>query len=377
MCDNLKFASDKDKWNLKILNQDKSPPLNYNQHENNILNDFKVKLCNQYKNLEDLIMQNNNFFIEKNILNKIIYKNFNIFRKEKNIQYLKKLMRLLDNLNAFDLSNLFKNVKFTEEMLCFPSKEFFDFVITKLCASLKIVDCSIKLIKDKLFQAVVKSIKNCIFLPNNVLFLSIISRLYVIIKDYRSSLSHLYLNLKETINILKSINKDWAVSFKFPFLKCFSDSKNAEDILTIQKTLKENSTNGILANGDDLGELINREESHLNSGIQGKIKNINLNSSSDRKKYIRNIANKIIMCNSFFIEKKPTKIIKKLLKCKFKHFLRKNLSKYGSSYLEFLKDLADNLNKFKKICRVFKNYSIKSRKYFIKLLLFTIKQNPQ
>jgi hypothetical protein len=99
-----------------------------------------------------------------------------------------------------------------------PSKELLEFLLVRLLSSYKLLDYGINLIKTNILYYIIKLIKNAIYLTNNILFMSIIARVYCLFKKYKQQISYVYNSLREYIDLFKSTSIKWSDSFDIEVL---------------------------------------------------------------------------------------------------------------------------------------------------------------
>ena len=189
--------ADTDVWNTKDLS---SPPVVTFDYTNveymNLFSNtnYHIHFNNQLQQLISLIETSRSTFIsEKTIFDKLIYKNWNALRKEKAMQSMRRLKRILNSFEDMKISyllislneltcNPMKQYLETSRKKSLPSKEMFEHFIVRLYSVYQLFEFAKRLIRDKIYFYLVKSIQMAVFLPNNLLFLGTVSRIYCILK---------------------------------------------------------------------------------------------------------------------------------------------------------------------------------------------------
>ncbi|RNA11833.1 ABC transporter F family member 4-like [Brachionus plicatilis] len=357
-------TSDLNLWNLKKVDPPPFVTLDYTKKEFDYLfqaTTFSVLFKNHLEKLKILLDSGERYFLsEKQILEKIIFKNWNSLRKEKSFQFMKKLKSLLNNFVDLKFSNLIETINVMTRSvnepevkmskISLPSKEVFEYFLLRLHTVLVLFDHAIFLIRDKIYFYIIKYIKNGIFLSNNLLYMSNTARIYCIIKKYHVQTKFLYNNLREHISLFKSTSIKWSESF------------NIEDLPTEIKEEHTNFNNHVLeknatdfekfvnlsVNSDDqdLGELIDRDSIEPLSKFKNR-KPKKKPCSKNRKILFKKII--LFVTSSDGINE---------IKSKFKRFIKIKLKKMGSSYSNFLKDcLADKKVLINELNGLFENSS--------------------
>lgn len=188
---------DTDIWNIKTLN---SPPVvtfDYTNTEFKNLftnTNYHIHFSNQLQRLITLVETSQSTFTsEKTLFEKLIYKNWNALRKEKAMQSMRRLKRVLNSFEEMKMSNLLTSLN---ELTCsptqqylemsrsksLPSREIFEHFIVRLYSVYQLFEFAKNLIRENIYFYLVKSIQVAVFLPNNLLFLGTVSRIYCILK---------------------------------------------------------------------------------------------------------------------------------------------------------------------------------------------------
>ena len=341
----LKKSSDL--WNQISL---ETPPLvtfDYSLNEYNHL--FS---CTDYhllfeQNLNKLIhlFKNSPLDDEQNLFEKLIFKNWNPLRKEISMQLMRQLKRLLTKWKQIKLNDLAGSIKEMsiskqESIKKLPSKEVFEYFLVRLQSAFNLADYIESLIKNKLFIHLMKLIHNAIYLANNILFVSTVSRLYFILKKFKNITLYVYNSLRSYIHLFKSTSIQWSSNFtidKLPPKLAFE--KKIEQNLQIEKKIFSFVD---LNQEEDIGVRIERVE----------VTQSNESEFSKWKKLLLKSINKSIELKNF--------------KKEFRKFLYKKYKISNADYIQFLNEL---LNK-KSICIT--DLNGKKKKKFLKIIYKTI-----
>jgi hypothetical protein len=373
----LKQETDSNIWNLKQIN---SPPLvtfDYSLAEYNksfSQTNFNLLFYDQLEQMLSLLTTNNSelFLQEKSILNKIIYKNWNPLRKEKTLKLMRLLKRLINSFVDLKLESLLSNIKEISEMRDYsrnttlkliktlPSREIFEFLLVRLNSAFKILDYSLNLIRTKILVSLIKSIKNGIYLSNNILFMSCLSRLYCFLRKYKSTTTFVYNSLRDFIHLFKSTSIKWSLEFNLNDLPDKLDTSSTQDqtlnhIDNLQIQLSEQVKINNKTLNDDLGEKIDREQfiqTTFNSN-QRDFKSEQLN-----KKICKKFVKFACICykkktNSFkfkIFRKKIDRFLKKFLKIESN--LNQNVLISETDWMKFRQCFTKSINLK---CKFFKN----------------------
>lgn len=189
-----------DPWNHKFIDGPPIVTFDYSPTEYDVRfakTSCLVILQQHLQKLLGLIEINRPLFVtERTLLEKLIYKNWNSLRKEKAMQSLRRLRMVL---NSFEQMNFISVLKTMGDLLAsaekplysidpeaskksLPSREVFEHFTVRLYGVFRLLEFAQQLIRDHIFFNIVKSIQMAVFLPNNLLFLGTISRLYSMIK---------------------------------------------------------------------------------------------------------------------------------------------------------------------------------------------------
>jgi hypothetical protein len=228
---------------------------------NDSLNQF-VKILEQSESL---------YNTEKTLLVKLIYKNWNCFRRDRSMQFIKRLKTLMtsfENLKIVDLLKRIKDLSISSETnstinhkllkhKSLPSRELYQFLLVRIYSSFRLFHYIIDLIKFSIYPLVAKSIANGIYLPNNVLFTATLARIYCFFKSFSVKSSIVYNNLRNCLNLFKATNIEWNSDFDLDKLP------NQLGLKVNTMTIEVNSIDSmqfIDSKSEDLGERIERED---------------------------------------------------------------------------------------------------------------------
>jgi hypothetical protein len=190
-----------DPWNFKVIDGPPIVTFDYtpNEYETRFTKSSCLVIFQQHlERLLGLIEVNRSFFVsERTLLEKLIYKNWNSLRKEKAMQSMRRLRIVLNSFEQMSFINVLKtltNLLATDKSFyqldnlnkTLPSREVFEHFIVRLYGASKLLEFAQQLIRDHIFFFLVKSIQMAVFLPNNLLFLGTVSRLYCISKKVNS-----------------------------------------------------------------------------------------------------------------------------------------------------------------------------------------------
>ena len=369
-------------WNQKNLD---SPPLvtfDYPLSEYNKLfkdTNFNLIFFDHVEKTINLFNKSKILFLnEKSLLEKIIYKNWNPLRKENSLKLMKQLKRIINSFIDLKLDSLLVNIKETSQtrdqtflknitnnklIKTLPSREIFEYFLVRLVSSHQLLEYGMNLIKSNILIHIMKSIKNAIYLPNNILFMSNLSRLYCFLKKYNQMIILIYNNLRDYINLFKSTSIKWSKSFNLDELPShLSDNKlkNKKDVnnFNSNECIIDiiNQPNFMVKNDlvEDLGEKIDRDL-YLNI-IQNTGEQIIDNSTSfeSNNKLLTKKIIKLIRLSSSLKNKKSKKEQEKttkkfnlkLFRKKFRKYLLKNVINSNCEYMNYLL-VNENMSNFK------------------------------
>lgn len=235
---------DKCLWNKTNLKSPSYMTLEYTKYEYESLfaktnfhllfNDKLTSMCSLFERSKSA------FADEKYILERLIYKNWNALRKEQSLKNMRKLKSLLSKLNSLSLEKLSETVmllnkkKSNQQVTCLPSRELYEFYLFRLYAAYNLIEYCQNLVRSKLTTHFVRQIKNAVFLSNNLLYMSNISRIYCLISKYQVSISYVYNCLREYIKLFKSSGIEWSVDISLENLPIYlSDSKASQNVGSI------------------------------------------------------------------------------------------------------------------------------------------------
>ena len=341
-------------WNFKNLDQPPLVALKYTSIEYE--HEFKHTCITAHlSNLANILTSSQKMFTnEKYILDKIIYKNLNTLRKEKSIQHMRKLKRLLNNFLSLKLTNLLDTMQILNKSVgvnvCAPSREMFEFLLTRLFSSYQLLLLSMNVIRQDIFTSVIKSTSNAAFLANNILFLSTISRMYVIVKRYLQQVGQFFSNLRLHLHRFKSTNVKWSSGFNLDqFPTCLGDghesTENQKKLIADLKSMELNDSFPLnFMNEQDVGECLDRSA----------FEEIREDIRKEKPGKLEKLLFKKIM---YFAKAYESKMLKKKLRV----FLRKKAKK--KKYLKFLKKLIAKKYKFEQDLNdnVFKDLHMKPK----------------
>ena len=331
-------------WNLKCLN---GPPLvtfDYSLAEYEFIfaaTNYHV-MYEQHSNrlLCLLNTSRTTFESEKSLLEKVIYKNWNALRKEKAMQSMRRLNKVLTSFEAIKLTNLISSLKDLTSTTgrSLPSREYLEFFLVRLYAAFKLSEFALTLISQHIFFYLIKSIQMAVFLPNNILFLSIVARIFCILKKYKELIVFVYNCLRESINLFKSTSIKWHQEFnvdQLPFNISNSDnlindqniSKLANKFSKTNK-IEENISEIQNLNMQDLGVRIERTIEEEPTAEQPSTNTNQLVWKKDLIKCVQKVIKSLDTCDS-------TSLIK--FRKKFKKFLNKKILLNGETYSYFVK----------------------------------------
>ena len=173
-------------WNSKSLD---APPLvtfQYTESECAQLSCFKSMFADHLARFLDLAnTTRDQYSTELTLLGKLIYKNWNCFRKEKSIQYMRKLRNLAKGYSALDLPSLVTDLMTTTTTAAaagqaprMASREYYEYFLVRLLGAHSLLVYAMDLVKFKVSVHLMKAISNAIYLANNLLFISVSARIY-------------------------------------------------------------------------------------------------------------------------------------------------------------------------------------------------------
>lgn len=354
------IKNDLNLWNNKQIDPPPFVTLSYTNTEFNDLfktNTFSVLFKNYLEKLKNLFESGDYFFLsEKQMLEKLIFKNWNSLRKEKSLQYMKKLKHFLNDFVNFKFNNLVETINIMtgsldrtnekKSKISLPSREVFEYFLIRLYAILTLFNHIMFTIRNKICFFIIKYIKNGIFLSNNILYLCNVSRIYCIIKKYQINSKFLYNNLREHIHLFKSTSLKWNESFSLDMLPInVKDTKLNLDDHNLEQSLENFEKNiNFSTKNEDIGELIDRDSIEKISKPKDKKKKLN---SSKRKILFKKI--QLLISSTDQIDK---------IKSKFKRFIKGKIKKNSLNYSSFLRDcLADKKSFIKKLNGLLQNVS--------------------
>lgn len=338
---NLNLIDDKCLWNKKFLNQ---PPLTTFTYTK--IDYEKLTSLEKLNQLIGLFEKTSSLFnAEKFLLDKLIYKNTNALRKEKSFEYMRKLKRSLSNYSELKIDGLLVTVRdlatnidksiIGVSSINIPSKQVYEYVLVRLLGAYLAVNNSICLIKNKILIHVMKSIKNGLFMSNNMLFLATTSRIYALIRKYSDYIAMIYNYIRPIVNLIKGNDLKWEDEFSIENLPESLTLKHSEPVREVE--ISNNIDSGI---NEDLGLPVERVEDKPT-----------VKQTKNTDKYKKLLMKKL----KIFIKliwKKEKFGVKKFQK-NLEKFIDRNLSK-NKEYGGFIKELIGDKDKFKiKFTRIY------------------------
>ncbi|CAF0710235.1 unnamed protein product [Brachionus calyciflorus] len=381
-------------WNLKRVDSPPFVTFEYSSKEYQMQfgnTTFDILFKNHLEKLHNLFeMSRNLFHDEKQILEKLIYKNWNSLRKEKSLQYMKKLKKLLNNFVCLKLDCFIETINFTNRInnnskslikVILPSREVYEYLLVRLLGAFRLMESAIDLIRNKINYYLIKQIKNGVFLSNNILFLSNSARLYCLIKKYQEQIRFVYNTLREYINLFKSTSVKWSEEFlvdELP-LNLLIENVSHQEIESDKKLELVNhemenynvKINDSLIKNDvieqDLGEVLDRDtlEQSNKKSQKNKLKKDKDLNQNERKLFMKKL--KIFM---EFSNDENDKF-----RLKLKKFIKKKLQNSHLEYKNFLQDYILNDKKMFKqdLKALFDDLLIKKAKKKIAMRKLVIK----
>lgn len=207
-------------WNLKNLVSPSFKIIHYSKSQYDrvfgstnfhlMFADRARELIRLYEKSRDPLQQ------EKSILESLIYKNWNTLRNERSMQTMKKIKRLLVKLNEMSIDKLTdtilrllsnnKKTSQTDGKLSLPTREVMQYYLLRLFATYRLLSYGTRLVRFKLEPDLLRQMSNNVFLANNLLYTSAISRIYCIFECYQRSIVLLYNCLREYVGLFDSSN---------------------------------------------------------------------------------------------------------------------------------------------------------------------------
>lgn len=352
-------------WNLKSLDQPPLVAFDYSMDEYHALfknSDYDLLFNQQLFKLIKLLSKSQSLYQnEKFYLEKIIFKNWNALRKETSLQLMRKLKGLLKSfddlkleLSLASISDILnrnnKNTKFL------PSREYFEFLLVRMLSAFKLLEYGQSLIKSKILFYIIKNIKNAIFLSNNLLFFSIVSRIYCLFKCYQQQIILVYNNLRENIGLFKATSIKWSEDFKVEELPIHLNINIIQKSVFLEtKKLSETEIqfeNEVNKMELDIGEAIDRDEKPINAKID----------------YAKPFFKKI----KLFLKGKNFNL--KVFKLNFSKYVKRQIKRNDSNeFVTFLDNVCTNEKKFtKKLNSLLKASNLEGRTKVITKKMFLI-----
>lgn len=314
-------------WNQLKLDM---PPLvtfdyTLNEYEHLFSNTDYHLLFESNLNKLTSLFQSNQLDDEIILFEKLIFKNWNPLRKEASMQQMRQLKRLLSKWKELRLNELVVSLREmtnskqgTTRKL--PSKEVYEFFLVRLQSAFKLSSCMLSLIKNKLYIHLMKLIHNAIYLANNILFVSAVSRMYFILKKYKQLVVYAYNTLRPYIDYFKSTSIKWSTSFtlaELPLeLEIHKGAKSCEkeaDTNATEAVVEENLLAFTSLSQQDIGIKIERNErsvavsnDEFSSFLKWKnslVKSINKSVQSDVVKFKKELRKFLIKKHKISNEK--------------------------------------------------------------------------
>jgi hypothetical protein len=352
-------------WNLKSIDQPPLVAFDYSMEEYHALfknSDYDPLFNQQLVKLIKLLSKSKSLYLnEKFYLEKIIFKNWNALRKETSLQLMRKLKGLLKSfddlkleLSLTSISDIInrnnKNTKFL------PSREYFEFLLVRMLSAFKLFEYCQSLIKSKILFYIIKNIKNALFLSNNLLFFSIVSRIYCLLKCYQQQIILVYNSLRESIVLFKATKIIWSEDFKVEELpKNLNMNIIQKSVLLETNKISETEIkfeNEVNKMEVDIGEAIDRDENPINAKID----------------YAKPFFKKI----KLFLKGKNFNL--KLFKLNFSKYLKRQIKRNDSNdFVTFLDNVCTNKKKYiKKLKSLLKASNLVGQKKVITKKIFSI-----
>ena len=355
-------------WNLKSLDQPPVVAFDYSANEYNLLfknSNFEPLFNQNLLKITSLLAKSKGLFQnEKFYLEKKIFKNWNALRKEKSLQLMRKLKGILNSFEQLRLDILLANVseilnRNNKNIKFLPSKEYFEFLLVRLLSAFKLLDYGQVLIKAKILFYIAKNIKHAIFLSNNILFLSIISRIYCLFKCYQQQIVFLYNMLKENICLFKATTIKWSENFVVDQLPTsLTSQKYKKNALEESKKLTEPEIqfeNEVNKMEQDIGEVILRDDNPMDKKL-------------DKADYSKSFFKKL----KLFLKEKNFNL--KDFKLNFSKYIKRQLKRNNSlEFVSFLKSVCtDNKEYSEKLNSLIRASNLEGKKKIITKKFFLI-----
>jgi hypothetical protein len=338
-----------DLWNLATLEPPPMVRLQYSKQTEMcqiIVNQCLVK---QFDLLESLFNKyDKKFEFERLLLEKIIYKNWNCMRKETTLKIMKILLKAIKKHDSLQLKSLLTKFRtdqadYHKLNIHFVTRELHEYLLVRVYSSHKIVGYACELCVF-LYKVIAERLSNAIYLPNNLVFLSTVSRIYAILKKFDQSYIQTYNSIRSNIDSVKKTDINWNDGFDigvYPLvIECPANDTIPLEIMPTQQPAVEHDQN-------DFGEVIRREEPFAASAQISSSTFVD-ECESKWKRHLFKFLKKI--------SKRKSKKVKSISK-----YLKRRLSVYNILYADFLKKiktklikkLRKNKIKYKKIFKAF------------------------
>jgi len=376
--------NDIDVCNIKDLNE---PPFVTFDFFESSFSSFNSNFSRLSESVRDLLRfydkHKHVYNTEKYLLDKIVYKNWNTLRKEKAIEHLRKLKRIMssmDKLNLFVVVEKFNDTiasnsqTHLKNKIKLPSKEYCEFVLVRLLSTYKLVDYSLNLIKNNLFFHMTKSIGSAFFLSNHILFLSLIARIYYLFKEKAFHLINTYNSLRESIDKFESTKQIWCNLFQLEMLpiKLTFDEKAKSSAIENQfkemnlDKIDRSKVNFDLNEEEFIGEKVEREiiNNELNEQKQTNITQDSKKNKKFTKEIVKNVKKYFKKCFNYNKSKLKQKRFRKTILKYFYDTTSKGHNLMNELNMKFLK---------KKLKSFLQKSNYKKSKIFITKIVKLIK----
>lgn len=244
-------AKDTSIWNMKNLSSPTFKTLEYTKQEYDRLfasTNYHLMFATNLKSTLDLFEKSRSALVDETyILERLIYKNWNALRKERYMQNMKKLKSVLKKFSDLSIDKLSETIqkmatsaisRNNKSNVNLVSREVVEFYAIRLYSAYQLSEYVLRLIRNLLEPDFVRQMRNNVFLSNNLLYLSTISRIYCIIRRYHRSIGHLYNCFRENISLFKSSeSENWIDKELIDQLPMFLMSTSKNTKLNLSKNL--------------------------------------------------------------------------------------------------------------------------------------------
>jgi hypothetical protein len=371
-------------WNLKELEKFRPPTVTfkythteYTKTTVDFIETFRELVC-QILNFDE---KNQTILTsELHIFDKILYKNWNCLRKEKAVQLMRRLKNLLYKYETIKIKELCNNILALSmsdaNSATLASKELYEYMMVKLYSALRLIDYSLAQIRSPIAFGIIKSMQNALYLANNILFMSIIARIYALLKLYKQNIEKLYVFVRVSLCLLKGTGIKWSINYSlddYPFCLSASIIQPNQVIQTNQLhssflLFKSNKLE------EDVGELIQRDNEKL-IGYDNEIE-----TQIPFKKWRDSFIVKVSRLANKSIRKQNKKINRKLFAKKLRILIRRQITttntnskgmKFRNDYFRFIIDRKFKVSRKRLNKKLNKNENFnKKDKKLIKKILF-------